>query len=178
MQLRTRLIALGAAGFLATAGAFLGPAESGPKGPQLVPYSDIGGVKTWCYGETAGTPKALYTVAECDQELILSMQRHWRGIEHAVPVEAPASVKAAMLSVAYNVGVRGFLSEGVPSRPSRFLKPLADRNWEAACAAITAPWQGKHGVALGFKATVQGRPVRGLENRRKAEAALCRQDLR
>lgn len=181
MSLRNRLIALGAVGFLATAGSFLGPAESGPKGPQLTPYSDIGGVRTWCYGETAGTPKSRYTVADCDAELIRSIQKHWDGIKHVVPESAPESVKAGMLSVAYNVGVSGFLWEyDAKGRrvPSRFIKPLAGEDWEAACGAITALWQGKHGIALGYKATVKGRPVRGLENRRKAEVALCRQDLR
>lgn len=181
MSLRNRLITLGAVGFLATAGAFLGPAESGRSGPQLTPYDDIGGVKTWCYGETAGTPKARYTLAECDAELIRSMQRHWDGIKHVVPQAAPESVKAGMLSVAYNVGVSGFLWElDAQGRrvPSRFVLPLKQGRWEAACAAITASWKGKHGIALGFKATVKGKPIRGLENRRKAEGALCRQDLR
>lgn len=180
MSLRSRLITLGAVGFLATAGSFLGPIESGPKGPQQVPYSDIGGVKTWCYGETAGTTKARYTVAECDTLLLQSMRKHWVGIEHVVPESAPQGVKAAMLSVAYNVGVQGFLWElDAQGRrvPSRFIKPLAAKDWAATCRAITAPWQGKHGIALGYKATVKGKPVRGLENRRKAEGALCRQDL-
>lgn len=181
MSLRQRLVVLGAAGFLATAGAFLGPIESGPRGPQLTPYADIGGVPTWCYGETAGAPKPRYTVAECDQQLILSMHKHWVGIQHAVPQSAPQSVKAGMLSVAYNVGVSGFLWE-LDARgrrvPSRFLQPLASGDWEAACSEITAVWQGKHGVALGYKATVRGKPIRGLENRRKKEYSLCRQDLR
>ena len=181
MSLRSRLIALGAVGFLATAGAFLGPIESGPRGPQLTPYADIGGVKTWCYGETAGRAKVRYTVPECDRQLLDSMSKHWAGIEHKVPEHAPASVKAGMLSVAYNVGVSGFLWELDAHRrrvPSRFIEPLAAGDWEAACAAIGAPWRGKHGIALGYKATVRGKPIRGLENRRKAEEALCRQDLR
>jgi lysozyme len=180
VNLKTKLLALGAAGFLAIAGSFLGPIESGPRGPQLTPYSDIGGVKTWCYGETAGAPKARYTEAECNAVLVQSMQKHWAGIEHAVPANAPPSVKAAMLSVAYNVGVRGFLTERYSSGTgsSRMVQALARQDWEGACASITAPWHGKHGIALGFKATVKGKPIRGLENRRKAEGAMCRQDLR
>lgn len=180
MSLKARLIGLGAVGALATAGAFLGPAESG-RSPQLVPYSDIGGVKTWCYGETAGIPKPRYTLQECDQLLLESTRKHWEGIKHTVPEKAPESVKAAMISVAYNVGVTGYLYERDAQRrriPSRMVQALARHDWEAACASIGASWQGKHGVALGFKATVQGKPVRGLENRRKAEVALCRQDLR
>lgn len=180
MQLRSRLIALGAGAALATAGAFLGPIESGPKGPQLTPYPDVGGVATVCYGETTFDPKVLYTVQKCDVLLLKSLRKHWDGIKHVVPENAPQSVAAGMLSVAYNAGVSGFLWElDAQGRrvPSRFIRPLAEHDWEAACRAITAPWKGKHGIALGFKATVKGRPVRGLENRRKQEGSLCLQDL-
>ncbi len=170
MHLKNKLLAAGATGFIALAGAFLGPVESGPKGPQLEPYRDIGGVPTWCYGETAGKPKASYTDAECTVLLRKSVEKHWAGIKPYVPEKAPASVKAGMISVAYNVGVTGWIHP-------LFTVPLARGDWQAACAAITAPWNGKHGIAQGFKATVQGMPVRGLENRRKKEYALCMQDL-
>ncbi|MNR26580.1 hypothetical protein D3C85_1438040 [compost metagenome] len=87
-----------------------------------------------------------------------------------MPQEAPQSVKEAMLSVAYNVGVAGW-------KHPLFTGPLSVGDWETACAAIVAPWKGRRGVAQGFKATVQGKPVRGLENRRKKEYALCLRDL-
>ena len=169
-NLRQTLIALGASAVIAGGGAFLGPIESGPKGPQLTPYKDIGGVPTWCYGETLGTPKARYTVQECNLLLLKGVQRHWDGIEPYVPTQAPLSVKEAMLSVAYNVGVGGW-------RHPVFLAPLARHDWRGVCEAITAPWQGKLGVAKGFKATVKGKPSKGLENRRAKEYALCVRDL-
>lgn len=170
MSLKQRLAYLGATGAILLAGTFLGPVESGPKGPQLTPYADIGGVPTWCYGETVGRAKARYSVAECDALLLTSVRKTWAGIERHIPTNAPDSVKAAMLSVAYNTGVSGWVHPA-------FLRPLAREDWSGVCSAITAPWQGKHGLAKGFKATVKGKPVRGLENRRKAEEALCRQDL-
>lgn len=169
-SIRQRLVNLGAAAIIAGSGAFIAVQESPGGKPNLTPYLDIGGVPTWCYGETLGTPKARYTVAECDLELIRSVHRHWQGIEMYVPAEAPQSVKEAMLSVAYNVGVTGW-------RHPVLYEPLARHDWAAACTAISAPWKGKHGVAKGFKATVQGKPVRGLENRRAKEAELCRRDL-
>lgn len=169
MSLRSRLIHLGGTGFIVGAATFLAPIESG-KGPQLTPYRDIGGVPTWCYGETVGTPKARYTLAECDALLLRSVEKTWAGIALYVPASAPDSVKEAMLSVAYNVGVAGW-------RHPAFLRPLAREDWSGVCSAITAPWEGRHGLAKGFKATVKGYPVRGLENRRKAEEALCRRDL-
>lgn len=168
-NLGQRLTMLGASAVIAGAGVFLGPVESG-RGPQLTPYADVGGVQTWCYGETLGTPKAHYTVAECDTILLRSVQRHWAGIERNVPQNAPQSVKEGMLSVAYNTGVVGW------THPV-FLRPLAKGDWEAACYAIVAPWHGKLGVAKGFKATVGGKPHKGLENRRAKEYALCTRDL-
>lgn len=181
MNLRSKLMALGATAALATAGAFLAPVESGKGGPQLTPYADLGGVPTWCYGETRGAPKPSYTAQECELLLLKALREHMHGIQHVVPQEAPESVQAGMLSVAYNTGVSGFLWELDASDkrvPSRFIKPLAEGRWEDACALIVAPFKGKHGIAKGYKATVKGKPVRGLENRRAKEYVLCRRDLR
>lgn len=178
--MRQALIAAGLGGALVTAGAFIAPIETGPGGPQLQPYADLGGVKTYCYGETSRPVKDSYTEAECLARFAQSLQEHWDGIEMFIPEEAPESVKAAMLSIAYNVGVNGWkyeLDEDGKRRPSRLRVALAQGDWSSACALITAPWPGKHGVAQGYKATVRGEPVRGLENRRKAEEALCRTDL-
>lgn len=175
MSLRTRLVNLGAAGVVLGAAVFLGPTEA----PVLKPYQDIGGVKTWCYGETLGIPKPSYTLEECDQSLIDATTRHWEGITRYVPQDAPLSVKEAMLSVAYNTGVGGWAWEkrGGKNVPSRFRESLLKGDWKGTCAAIIAPWQGAKGVAKGYKATVKGAPVRGLENRRAKEYKLCVRDL-
>lgn len=178
--LRERLISLGATAMLASAGMAIATAEAPGGRPNLTPYDDIGGVRTWCYGETAGSPKAVYTVSECDQQLLKSVQAHWDGIKPFIPAEAPSSVKESMLMLAYNTGVAGWKWEGSGStlRPSRLRVALAKHDWEGTCRAITAPWQGKYGVAKGYKATARGKPVRGLENRRAKEAEICRRDLR
>ncbi len=170
-------LALGlGSGVVYNAAEFIGPKEA----LRTVPYKDIGGVTTWCYGQTVGTPKARYTAQECAEDLLRTVQGYWAGIERYVPQEAPQSVKAAMVSVAYNVGISGWAWEYVDGRkvPSRFRVALVAHDWEATCHAIQAPWQGKHGVAQGYKATVRGRPVRGLENRRWAEYRLCMGDVR
>lgn len=161
MSLRARLMSIGGAGAILAAATFLGPTEE----LRTVPYVDIGGVKTWCYGQTVGIPKARFTVAECDADLLRSVSRYVEAIK-PYTTGAPASVVAAMVSVQYNTQA--------PGKPhALFLKPLAERDWQAACAAITAPWRGKYGTSKGFKATVNGKPVRGLENRRAKEYALC-----
>jgi lysozyme len=165
MSLRNRLVNLGASGAILLASAFLGPTEE----LRTVPYDDIGGVKTWCYGQTVGIPKARFTVAECDADLLRSVSLYVEGLK-PYTAGAPASVVAAMASVQFNTQA--------PGKPHKlFLDRLAVRDWRGACAAIVAPWQGKYGTAKGFKATVQGKPSRGLENRRAKEFALCVQDL-
>lgn len=166
-MLKQRLLALGFTGLVLGSSVFIGARE----GLVLRPYTDIGDVKTWCYGQTVGTPKTRYTAQECAQDLAETVQGYWDRIAPYVPQKAPQSVKEAMVSVAYNVGVAGW-------KHPVFLKPLAAHDWEATCRAIVAPWRGKHGVAQGFKATVRGKPSRGLENRRWDEFKLCMEDVR
>lgn len=166
MSLKQRLIAAGLSATLAVGAAFVAEKE----GVSLVPYRDGGGVKTWCYGQTVGIPKPRYTPQECDADLIRMYTEYHKAIEPYVPPDAPASVHWAFTSLAVNTGKSGWKSD-------RFLIPLKRRDWLAACNAIEAPWKGKHGVAKGYKATIQGRPSKGLENRRHDEAAICRSGL-
>jgi lysozyme len=168
MTLRNRLLALGVPAFLAAAGASIGLHEGLPKPVAgMYPiYADVGGVATWCYGQTGMPEKTRYTLAECDKLLAKDVVARWAQIAPVIPDEAPDSVKSVMLSISYHTGVAGW-------RHPVFLKPLAAHDWRAACAAIVAPWPGKYGIAKGFKATVQGRPHRGLENRRAEEYREC-----
>ncbi len=167
MNLKTRLGTAGATVFIASAGAFIGLHE----GEVRQVYADIGGVATYCFGGTRPTQQT-YTEAECTAQLLRDTERHWEGIRLYVPSDAPDSVKAAMTSLAYNVGVAGFKH---PKNP--VLLPLAQGDWQAACDAIVAPWETSKGVARGYRATVNLVPSRGLENRRAAESRLCKEDL-
>lgn len=172
MTLRSRLLRLGLPAFLAAAGAGIGVHEGLPKPVAGVypVYGDVGGVATWCYGQTGTPQKGQYSLAECDQLLAADVAARWSRIAGSIPEEAPDSVKASMLSIAYHVGVTGW-------KHPVFLKPLAAHDWRGTCTAIVAPWQGKHGIAKGFKATVKGKPHRGLENRRAEEYRECVKDL-
>lgn len=172
MTLRSRLLRLGLPAFLAAAGASIGLHEGLPKpvAGMYPVYGDVGGVATWCYGQTGTPQKGQYSLAECDQLLAKDVAARWSRIAGSIPEEAPDSVKASMLSIAYHVGVTGW-------KHPVFLKPLAARDWRGACNAIVAQWQGKHGVSKGFKATVRGVPHKGLENRRAEEYRLCVKDL-
>lgn len=166
MSLKTKLLALGVTSALATSAAYLGEME----GRSLVPYKDGGGVTTWCYGQTVGKPKARYTDEECLRDLVKTTAEYHAAVMQTLPESAPASVQAAFTSLAVNTGKRGWLHP-------IFLGPISRGDWLAACNAIEAPWKGKLGVSKGYKATIQGVPSKGLENRRRNDARLCRSGL-
>lgn len=75
--------AVGATGVLAVllaAIAFIAPWE----GQSTVPYRDIVGKLTWCYGETRGAPKAEYTEAECAAMLATGVGQFYDGLAKCV----------------------------------------------------------------------------------------------
>lgn len=165
-MLKQRLLAMGLTSALAAGASYVALKE----GVSYTPYLDGGGVRTWCYGQTVGTAKARYTVQKCDRDLVQMYLEYHKAIELYVPESAPASVHAAFTSLAINTGKSGWVN-------TRFTVPLGKRDWLAACNAIEAPWKGKLGVAKGYKATIQGKPSKGLENRRRDDAAYCRSGL-
>lgn len=168
-MIRQRLLALGAGTALAAAGAFIGLHE----GEVRHVYGDVGGVSTYCFGGTKRIQQDQqdYTEHECSEQLLQDTEHALQGVQGAVQREMPQSVLIAMTSTAYNAGVHGFKS-------SPMLPLLRKGRWEAACAAIVAPWKTSKGIARGWRATVHLKPHRGLENRRQAEYEICIQDLR
>lgn len=159
---RERLIAGGITGTLALSMGFLYTVE----GEVQHVYSDVGGVATVCMGSTIFTDKEYYTQQECLELFQKDAQKHLSTVLAVAPADAPQSVVAAMTSVSYNVGQRGFLNS--PMRPL-----LEQGRYKEACAAITAPHRTSKGVAKGYRATVNLQPHRGLENRRAKEFELC-----
>src|SRR5690625_3146593 len=165
--IKSRLLAVGASTAIAATGAFVGLHE----GEVRRVYSDIGGVSTYCFGGTTRIDKQEYSAEDCAEQLLRDTELAYRHVQREVQREMPWSVHAAMTSATYNAGVGAF------SR-SPMLPLLREGRWEAACAALVAPYTTSKGVARGWRATVGLRPVRGLENRRAAEYALCVEDLR
>ena len=166
--LTQRLLAAGAATSMVSGAAFIGLRE----GEVRTVYPDVGGVSTYCFGGTLPTDNGrTFTEQECTEQLLRDTERFWYGVADTVGRDMPGSVHASMTSAAYNAGLAGF-------RTSPMLPHLRDGNWEAACAALVAPWRTSKGTARGWRATVQLVPHKGLENRRAAEYELCVQDLR
>jgi lysozyme len=134
------------------------PVVAAWEGLRLEPYYDIGGVVTWCHGETAGMPKAHYSREECRVLLERSLVKHAQPVLECLPLEAPLEVKAAFASFAYNVGS----SAACRSSAAKFARA---GDYTRACSSLEA-W-----------IYVKGKRIQGLVNRRAAEQALCLEGL-
>ena len=134
------------------------------EGVSLTPYVDVVGVKTWCWGETKGTPKQRYTADECNAALVQRVYHDYYSpiVKCATRLkDAPISVQASMISGAYNFGTGAWCK-------SRAAIRIKGGDWRGACEAQTS--FNKAG----------GKVWRGLVNRREmgdaqriGEAELC-----
>jgi len=157
-----RWAAAGATGGLLAFMSFMAPLE----GEVREVYHDVGGVATVCLGSTVFKNKGTYTAEECAELYFEDATRFYQAVKEDSPEDTPESVLVAKSSVAYNVGTRGYMQSP--------MRPLVQAGaYRAACEAIVAPWVTSKGVAKGYRATVQLRPHRGLENRRQKEYEHC-----
>jgi lysozyme len=139
-----------AAALIALVGAWEGKSND--------PYKDIVGVWTVCYGETQAKMQR-YSDAQCSAMLsdrladyagpVLARNPELRGHDNQV---------IAASSLSYNIGVAAY-------RNSTVAKRFSAGNWKGACDAILM-WN-----------RAGGRVVKGLDNRRKAERAVCLKGL-
>lgn len=131
------------------------------EGVRYTPYRDVGGVLTVCYGHTGPdvTPEKRYTQEECNKLLEYDVSRFDAAISKHVKVDISDEMRAALISFMFNVGEENF-------RRSTLLRKLNDGNPIAACNELTK-W-----------VYVKGVKYQGLENRRKAERAMCLKNVR
>ncbi len=145
-------------GMFAAAAVFVGQWE----GLYTRPYRDIVGVVTWCYGETEGAPKASYTPQECADLLARKLPRYYGSISNCwgqdVENRLTDNMRVAFVSGAYNFGEAGFCK-------SSMVRLLHEGDLRGAC----------HALRLYNRAG--GRVVKGLDNRRRSEEALCLKGL-
>lgn len=128
------------------------------EGCRLRAYRDIAGVWTCGWGETEGVDAStVWTQDEADRRLCNRLREFSSRVLALCRVETTAHEEAAMVSLAYNIGVAGFARSSVLS--------AHNRGDHAAAARAFALWN---------KARVNGvlRPVGGLTARRAREAAL------
>jgi len=126
-------------------------------------YRDPVGIWTKCFGDTYDvTPGATYTTEQCVESLNRQVLNHAAPILQCIPElsSQPDNVKAAMVSMAYNVGTHGFCTSSVAR--------LANAgDWPGACRRISQIYR-KAG----------GKELPGLVKRRQTESDLCLQGLR
>ncbi len=118
-------------------------------------YRDIGGVLTYCTGATENAQWGKsYTPAECRAQLEKDLTRHAEGIMACVRVPLTDGQKVAFVDTAYNIGVAAFCGSSMARRANA-------GDMAGACAALTL-W-----------VNVNGKPVRGLVNRRTLAREYC-----
>lgn len=124
------------------------------EGLKLEAYQDIGGIWTIGYGHTR-TAKHGMTITEVDAEVLLRQDLYTfeTAVAAAVHVHLTDNQFAALVSWAYNVGADAM-------RKSTLIRKLNEGDY-AAVPGELAKWN-----------KVRGKPVRGLANRRAAEAGL------
>lgn len=145
----------------ATAGVLAAAAISvaAYEGLYTSPYLDIVGVRTWCYGETEGTPKAKYTPGECRHLLENRLVVYDKQMTACLHREIPDSMHIAFISASYNIGVYAFCH-------SSMARKVNDGDLRGACDALLS-WD-----------RAGGREIKGLHNRRVSERAICLRDIR
>lgn len=126
-------------------------------------YKDPVGIWTKCFGSVLDvTPGQQYTFDECVASLNHEIELHAKPVLKCVPTLAskPDKIKAAFVSMAYNIGVNGFCSSSVARYANQ-------GNWEAACKRIAQIYKTAKGIELP-----------GLVKRRQSESNLCLEGLR
>jgi lysozyme len=147
----------------ATAAALLLVLVPRHEGEVLATYSDPVGIATVCYGDTdpaMAVPGAVHTREECLRSLERQLVAHAEPVIDCLDIDPAAypHQTAAIVSLAYHIGVRAFCSSTVAGR------------WRAgdhvgACRAIDM-WR-----------YAKGRELPGLVRRRADERRLCETDL-
>ncbi|MDR1349804.1 MAG: lysozyme [Zoogloeaceae bacterium] len=124
------------------------------EGCRLTAYTDIAGVWTLGWGETLNIAEGMaWTQTEADARLCERLTEFDDGVAALLTVRASDYERAALVSLAYNIGLKGF-------RKSSVLR-LHNQGRRADCAQAFHLWN-KAG----------GKVIKGLVSRRAREAAL------
>lgn len=137
------------------------------EGTKYEAYVDLAGVPTVCMGYTG---KGIifgkkYSHEECTSFLRTELAEHGRGVLECITKPLEEHTYNAFTLMTYNVGVSGFCG-------SRAVKLYNQGYYKEACYAMYKDSKGK---PVWSYATVDGKLtfVKGLQNRRKYEAAMC-----
>lgn len=156
------------------------------EGKRLKPYRDPANIVSWCYGETAGKPKATYTDAECAALLRNRLAASFAPkVAKCLPQLADKKrikVFGAFLDAAYNAGPGAVCASPMAAAVRKGDLPLA-------CAAfrpwfVTAHYRGKPEPASAMRragwvwtGSYWRKTLPGLVTRRRNESTLCMEGL-
>lgn len=125
------------------------------EGCRTMPYQCSANVWTNGVGHTEGvTPDSVVSERQVAVNLVYDVMRVERGIAACMPVNMPTQVYDAVVSFAFNVGVRAACT----STLAAFIKRS---EWRSACLQLQR-W-----------VYVKGVKNKGIENRRMREIAWC-----
>jgi len=122
---------------------------------KLTAYLDGGGVPTIGWGHTSGVKLGqVWTQQQCDQAFEVEIGHFWRGVYRLTSdVHSTEPQLGAMLSLAYNIGLEGFINSSV-------LRHHRARDYALAADSFLL-WVKDN-----------GKFIRGLYNRRVVERNL------
>ncbi|WP_136484705.1 lysozyme [Vibrio sp. H11] len=127
------------------------------EGQENVPYYDVVGVLTVCFGHTGPdiVEGKVYTQQECQSLLEQDLLAVKHQVDPLIPPTIPDTTRAALYSFTFNVGVGAF-------KRSTLLKRLNAGDLVGACNEL------KRWVYAG------GKKWNGLINRRQVEEEVCK----
>lgn len=129
------------------------------EGLRTTAYIDVVGVPTVCYGETRGVKLGdKYTKEQCQEMLGEGLKEYAAKVDACLvdPWKVPDEAYATFVSLAYNIGTAGFCKSSIARKAN-------EGDLVGACHALRL--YNKGGSPL--------RVIKGLDNRRKAEEAMC-----
>lgn len=125
-------------------------------------YLDPVDIWTKCFGDTRDVvPGTKYTFEQCEQSLNDHALELAQPVMRCVPTlnTAPDKVKAAAVSMAYNIGSGAFCKSSVAEY-------FRKGEWERGCRRIAEIYK-----------TAKGKELPGLVRRRNYESEMCLQGL-
>lgn len=156
--LRKSILAAVGGGAIAIASVLItGPTgNDGLEGVRYNPYKDVVGVWTVCYGHTGKDimPGKTYTEQECRSLLSNDLNAIARQINPYIRKPIPETMRGALYSFAYNVGVGNF-------QKSTLLRKINQGDQKGACEQLSR-WT-----------YAGGRQWKGLITRRAIEREVC-----
>lgn len=126
------------------------------EGVRTTAYRDIVGIWTICYGYTHGVEAGgRKTPAQCEDMLAQEVLKVYAGVRQCIDVRLTDGQRAAVVSLAYNVGTGAVCKSG-------FVRKLNARDPRACDELLRWVYAGG-----------SREPVPGLVNRRVAERKVC-----